>query len=106
MVREINDSKLAQMECDSLHKIGKAMLQDKLNEICVWTELVQNQDKIIANDSIIQQKLQDDNQALVNEVETSRQRSKRLKLQRDVLGVSTGLFGLAAGVFAFFTFNH
>ena len=105
MVREINDSKLAQMECDSLHKIGKAMLQDKLNEICVWTDIVQNQDKIIANDSIIQQILQDDNQKLVNTVNDNKKQVKKLKVQRNVLGIFSGIFALAAGVFAYFTFR-
>ena len=105
MVHQIIDTKLALMECDSLMSIGESMLNIKLQEVDYLTKIVQKQDDIIKNDSVIEAELKRDNQELVNVIEDAKKKDKRLRLQRDVLAGSTGVFGLAAALFAILKFK-
>ncbi len=95
-VQKINLTFIALAECDSLHKIGKAMLEDKLREVEKWTKIVQKQDTVIKNDSIIHLKLWQDNTTLINTVEDNKKQVKRLRTRLTVSAIFNGITTLGA----------
>ena len=91
MVNEIVDSKIALMECDSLMKEGKVILQEESNKNDILIHKVNNQSEIINNDSIIQRSLKADNTMLLNTVDDNKKKVIRLKKGLIISGIINGI---------------